>query len=225
MCQASAPTRRQVTRHLYWSTPTAVTCVTSITPPSSNSGAAKESWQMPLLACNICIQPLLCIKPENIFSHVVNGELHGVLGDFGLALGLSKHRYKVVNATRGTPGYIAPKLLSGNRHADTSCDIYSLGMAALLCMLCSKSNPRLEEAAIGPWAHELAATSRTKQRAVLEGKVNECAMEWPSSFQAPQSRQRAAVVLECYVLGCIRPDMQEVLYQPSCSCPSRARTD
>jgi hypothetical protein len=70
------------------------------------------------------------LKPQNVFL----GEDGAVkLLDFGLARVAGQARLTVHSAVMGTPGYIAPELLSG-AEADARADIYSLG-ATLFEML------------------------------------------------------------------------------------------
>jgi serine/threonine protein kinase len=90
----------------------------------------------------------LDVKPLNIFTTHVKGELRGVLGDFGLATGLNKHGHKAIDAAHGIDGYVAPELAGKTHLASTSCDVYSLSMTALICLLCSHDEPELDEACI-----------------------------------------------------------------------------
>jgi hypothetical protein len=64
------------------------------------------------------------LKPHNVFL----SESGGVkLLDFGLARLAGQSRFTNSSAVMGTPGYIAPELLSGQR-ADPRADLYSLGV-------------------------------------------------------------------------------------------------
>ena len=66
------------------------------------------------------------LKPENI---LVSDEGQPVIMDFGLALTKSAHRvtYSNLSATMGTPDYMAPEQVEGQR-GDARTDIYALGI-------------------------------------------------------------------------------------------------
>src|SRR5512143_1172712 len=65
------------------------------------------------------------LKPENI---LVTDEGQPVIMDFGLALTRSSHRvtYANLSATAGTPDYMAPEQIEGQR-GDPRTDLYALG--------------------------------------------------------------------------------------------------
>jgi serine/threonine-protein kinase len=65
------------------------------------------------------------LKPENI---LVTKEGRPVIMDFGLALTKGSHRvtYSNLSATMGTPDYMAPEQIEGQR-GDQRTDVYSLG--------------------------------------------------------------------------------------------------
>ena len=65
------------------------------------------------------------LKPENI---LVSAEGQPVIMDFGLALTKSAHRvtYSNLSAPMGTPDYMAPEQIEGQR-GDARTDIYALG--------------------------------------------------------------------------------------------------
>ena len=65
------------------------------------------------------------LKPENI---LVTDEGQPVIMDFGLALTKSSHRvtYANLSATAGTPDYMAPEQIEGQR-GDPRTDLYALG--------------------------------------------------------------------------------------------------
>jgi serine/threonine-protein kinase len=67
------------------------------------------------------------IKPENIL--LLGG--HAVLTDFGVARALmearSGERLTETGLAVGTPGYMSPEQVAGDRHIDARADVYSLG--------------------------------------------------------------------------------------------------
>lgn len=65
------------------------------------------------------------LKPENI---LITAEGQPVVMDFGLALTKSAHRvtYSNLSATMGTPDYMAPEQIEGQR-GDQRTDVYALG--------------------------------------------------------------------------------------------------
>jgi eukaryotic-like serine/threonine-protein kinase len=65
------------------------------------------------------------LKPENI---LITAEGQPVIMDFGLALTKGSHRvtYSNLSATMGTPDYMAPEQIEGQR-GDQRTDIYALG--------------------------------------------------------------------------------------------------
>ncbi len=73
------------------------------------------------------------LKPENI---LLNQDGDPVIMDFGLALTKSSHRvtYSNLSITMGTPDYMAPEQVEGQR-GDARSDIYALGiiMFEMLC--------------------------------------------------------------------------------------------
>jgi eukaryotic-like serine/threonine-protein kinase len=66
------------------------------------------------------------LKPENI---IVRNDGQPVIIDFGLALTKSAHRvtYANLSATAGTPDYMAPEQIEGQR-GDRRTDLYALGI-------------------------------------------------------------------------------------------------
>lgn len=66
------------------------------------------------------------LKPENI---LITAEEQPVIMDFGLALTKGSHRvtYSNLSATMGTPDYMAPEQIEGQR-GDQRTDIYALGI-------------------------------------------------------------------------------------------------
>lgn len=66
------------------------------------------------------------LKPENI---LVNAEGQPIIMDFGLALtkGAQRVTYPNLSATAGTPDYMAPEQVEGQR-GDPRTDIYALGV-------------------------------------------------------------------------------------------------
>jgi len=66
------------------------------------------------------------IKPDNILLQ----QSHAVLADFGVARVLSETRLTKTGVALGTPGYMPPEQIFGERSADTRVDIYALGMVA-----------------------------------------------------------------------------------------------
>ena len=65
------------------------------------------------------------LKPENI---LITAEGQPVIMDFGLALTKGSHRvtYANLSATAGTPDYMAPEQIEGQR-GDPRTDLYALG--------------------------------------------------------------------------------------------------
>jgi eukaryotic-like serine/threonine-protein kinase len=66
------------------------------------------------------------IKPENIL--VRDGE--GLVADFGIALAISlagRERLTATGLSLGTPSYMSPEQVSGEREIDGRSDVYSLG--------------------------------------------------------------------------------------------------
>jgi eukaryotic-like serine/threonine-protein kinase len=78
------------------------------------------------------------IKPENILLQ--NG--HALLADFGVARALQEatggERLTDVGTGIGTPGYMAPEQLAGERHVDARADVYALAVVGYE-MLAGKS--------------------------------------------------------------------------------------
>ncbi len=76
------------------------------------------------------------LKPENI---LITAEGQPVIMDFGLALTKGSHRvtYSNLSSTMGTPDYMAPEQIEGQR-GDQRTDIYSLGIM-LYEMLCGET--------------------------------------------------------------------------------------
>ena len=69
------------------------------------------------------------IKPGNIFLHRAQGQAAAKLLDFGLSkeTRASSGRITETGVINGTPYYIAPEMLRGQR-PDAGCDLYAVGM-------------------------------------------------------------------------------------------------
>jgi tetratricopeptide (TPR) repeat protein len=69
------------------------------------------------------------IKPENILLQ----DRHALLADFGVARALHEatgdsNRLTEIGSGVGTPGYMAPEQLAGERHVDARADVYALAI-------------------------------------------------------------------------------------------------
>ncbi|MBI3273177.1 MAG: SUMF1/EgtB/PvdO family nonheme iron enzyme [Planctomycetes bacterium] len=67
----------------------------------------------------------LDVKPENI---LLGPEGYVALGDFGLARALGGDAFRSLVAGAGTPYYMAPEQLKGDRELDTRADVFAAGM-------------------------------------------------------------------------------------------------
>jgi serine/threonine protein kinase len=73
------------------------------------------------------------IKPDNILVDVIDGKMKLYLADFGLAIQVPcefTYRY-TKKPIHGSPLYMAPELLTGNRYYDEKIDIWSTGITIL----------------------------------------------------------------------------------------------
>jgi serine/threonine protein kinase len=73
------------------------------------------------------------IKPENLLYKTKSADSPVMLADFGLAKVLAQGQE--MHTMCGTPGYVAPEILSGKGGYTSACDIWSIGVVAyiLLC--------------------------------------------------------------------------------------------
>jgi calcium/calmodulin-dependent protein kinase I len=73
------------------------------------------------------------IKPENLLYKTRSADAPIMLADFGLAKVLAEGQE--MHTMCGTPGYVAPEILSGKAGYTSACDIWSIGVVAyiLLC--------------------------------------------------------------------------------------------
>lgn len=74
------------------------------------------------------------LKPENLLFANESAESPIKIADFGLAKMASAEKAAVMNTTCGTPGYVAPEVLTG-RGYDKGVDVWSLGVI-LYILLC-----------------------------------------------------------------------------------------
>ncbi|HEY0712460.1 MAG TPA: protein kinase, partial [Polyangia bacterium] len=74
------------------------------------------------------------IKPQNLF--LPRGELESLkLLDFGIArINKITRRLTQTGMLLGTPGYLAPEMISGNRDVDGRADLFSLGCVVYRCI-------------------------------------------------------------------------------------------
>jgi serine/threonine-protein kinase len=95
------------------------------------------------------------LKPENI---LITAEGQPVIMDFGLALTKSAHRvtYSNLSATAGTPDYMAPEQIEGQR-GDQRTDIYALG--TILFELLSGATPFSGDSNMAVMAQHLNGTA------------------------------------------------------------------
>jgi serine/threonine-protein kinase len=119
------------------------------------------------------------LKPENI---LVRADGQPVIIDFGLALTKTAHRvtYANLSATAGTPDYMAPEQIEGQR-GDARTDLYALGTIlyemlsgttpfsgdnsmAVMAQRLRSSAPRLDEAASGVSPQIAAIVARCLMR-------------------------------------------------------------
>ena len=100
------------------------------------------------------------LKPENI---LVTADGQPVIMDFGLALTKGSHRvtYSNLSATMGTPDYMAPEQIEGQR-GDQRTDIYALG--TILYELLSGSVPFTGDSNMVIMAQHLNGTARRLDR-------------------------------------------------------------
>ncbi|KAK3198619.1 hypothetical protein Dsin_022034 [Dipteronia sinensis] len=78
----------------------------------------------------------LDIKPQNI---LLDRDFNAKISDFGLARLMDKDQTQVMTVAKGTPGYIAPELISGKHIISAKVDIYSLGVV-ILEIMCGRKN-------------------------------------------------------------------------------------
>jgi eukaryotic-like serine/threonine-protein kinase len=119
------------------------------------------------------------LKPENV---LITKEDQPVIMDFGLALTKGSHRvtYSNLSATMGTPDYMAPEQIEGQR-GDQRTDIYALGTIlyemlagqtpytgdsnmAVMSQHLQKSAPRLDRARSGISTELAAIVARSLAR-------------------------------------------------------------
>lgn len=75
------------------------------------------------------------LKPDNIVVDMSDGQLEPYVVDFGLAWNIVKDGQHQGQITVGTPGFIAPELVSSHSvPRDRRGDVYSLGMSLLFCL-------------------------------------------------------------------------------------------
>jgi eukaryotic-like serine/threonine-protein kinase len=100
------------------------------------------------------------LKPENI---LITTDNQPVIMDFGLALTKSAHRvtYSNLSATMGTPDYMAPEQIEGQR-GDQRTDVYALG-TILYEMLAGKT-PFTGESNMAIMAQHLRGTAQRLDR-------------------------------------------------------------
>ncbi|CAO2837436.1 unnamed protein product [Amaranthus hypochondriacus] len=80
------------------------------------------------------------IKPQNI---LLDKDFNIKISDFGLAKMVDRDQSQVMTIVRGTPGYMAPELISG--HAiSVKVDVYSFGVVVLE-IVCGRKNFGLSE--------------------------------------------------------------------------------
>jgi eukaryotic-like serine/threonine-protein kinase len=95
------------------------------------------------------------LKPENI---LVTKEGRPVIMDFGLALTKGSHRvtYSNLSATMGTPDYMAPEQIEGQR-GDQRTDVYALG--TILYEMLSGKTPFTGDTSMAIMAQHLQRTA------------------------------------------------------------------
>lgn len=95
------------------------------------------------------------LKPENI---LITTEGQPVIMDFGLALTKGAHRvtYSNLSATMGTPDYMAPEQIEGQR-GDQRTDVYALG--TILYEMLAGTTPFTGDSSMAVMAQHLNGTS------------------------------------------------------------------
>jgi serine/threonine-protein kinase len=122
------------------------------------------------------------LKPENI---ILTSEGQPVIMDFGLALTKGSHRvtYSNLTAAAGTPDYMAPEQIEGQR-GDPQTDVYALGtilyemlsgktpFAAITAWLSWRSTAgwlppgQIQPASPHPWRHRGAPFAARSRRSL-----------------------------------------------------------
>ncbi len=72
------------------------------------------------------------IKPENLLYKTKSADSPIMLADFGLAKVLAQGQE--MHTMCGTPGYVAPEILSGKAGYTSACDIWSVGVVAYIIL-------------------------------------------------------------------------------------------
>ncbi|PZS18249.1 MAG: serine/threonine protein kinase [Pseudonocardiales bacterium] len=126
------------------------------------------------------------VKPGNVLLPATGtGALRVLLADFGLAIGGRDVRLTQVGTVVGTPGYLAPELLSGGVTPAPTHDLYAAGQVAAALLAGA------EPSDVGA-APDLSRVRDPVLRAVVADLTTANPLARPSSATAVRSRLRQA---------------------------------
>jgi eukaryotic-like serine/threonine-protein kinase len=155
------------------------------------------------------------LKPENI---LINKDGQPVIMDFGLVLTKDAHRvtYSNLSATMGTPDYMAPEQIEGQR-GDQRTDIYALG--TIFYELLSGSTPFSGDSNMAVMMQHLKNTAPRIDRAVPSVSLPLAAIVATCLARDPQDRYES---MEALIHALENPDQVDLTILDQLESPAEA---
>ena len=177
------------------------------------------------------------LKPENVFLAQVGTSVVPKVLDFGIAriAAADEQRMTATGISMGTPAYMSPEQIHGDRTLDARSDVWALGVilheviagdlpfhaetfSGLFVKIATEAPMPLEKACPGVPAELAAIVAKCIRRSPAERYANAAEL----AIDLRRLRERGAIMMPAAVRKSVRPPLQERMLAPTESANLRA---